>query len=199
MNGFRIMMWGVILVSILLSACNSTSKDAKAPSPLTSQESSKLESLTKKIEREGLVPLSKSETPMILKKGEEAFYVVSGVALFEEKVSRKSTRGEGVGLSIRLIKGVTLHPSLFQSHPVIEKEMMKIDDGKLVVTNKRIVFMGRSRDLAAEYKKILGVTPNAEGFQIEREGRKTEELFKMTDPVTPLVFITYIINHLPDS
>ena len=75
--------------------------------------------------------------------------------------------------------------------------MTKVDDGKLVVTNKRIVFIGTNKDLTADYKKILGVTPYAEGFQIEREGRKTRELLKMSDPVTPLVHIAYIVNHLP--
>ncbi|MBI1823987.1 MAG: hypothetical protein HY200_07975 [Nitrospirae bacterium] len=198
MKDIKIFVTGFMISMALVTGCNPSSKEAKPP-PFTSQETSKLETLTQRVEHDGLIPLSKLDTPMILKKGEEAYYVVTGVALFEEKISRKSTRGEGIGLSIRLIKGVTLHPSLFQSHPVIGKEMMKIDEGKLVITNKRIVFMGTSKDLAAEYKKILGVTPNAEGFQIEREGRKTEELLKMTDPVTPLVYITYIINHLSDS
>jgi hypothetical protein len=198
MKIFEILLFMTVVLTIFFAGCNSASKEAKSPPPLTSRETSKLESLTQKIEKEGLTPLSKSDIPMILKKGEEAYYVVTGVALFEEKVSRKSTRGEGVGLSIRLIKGVSLHPALFQSHPVIEKEMTKVDDGKLVITNKRIVFMGTSKDLTADYKKILGVTPFAEGFQIEREGRKTQELLKMPDPITPLVYITYIINHLPE-
>jgi hypothetical protein len=181
-----------------LSGCQNGSKEAKGPPPLNSRETSQLEVLTKKIEKEGLKPLQKEEIPLILKKGEEAYQVVGGVTLFEEKVSRKSTRGEGIGLSIRLIKGVSLHPNLFQSHPVIEKEMTKVDTGKLVITNRRIVFMGTAKDLTADYKKILGVTPFAEGFQIEREGRKSQEFLKMSDPVTPLVYITYIINHLPE-
>lgn len=188
----------LFLLAGSLSGCQNSSKEPKGPPLLTSRETTQLEVLTKKFEKEGLKPLQKEDIPLILKKGEEAYQVVGGVTLFEEKVSRKSTRGEGVGLSIRLIKGVSLHPSLFQSHPVIEKEMTKVDMGKLVITNKRIVFMGTAKDLTADYKKILEVTPFAEGFQIEREGRKTQELLKMSDPVTPLVYITYIINHLPD-
>lgn len=190
------LMTGVLLLG-LTAGCNSSPKETTAPPPLSSQETSQLEALTQKVEKTGLTPLSRAEVPLLLKKGEEAYDVVNGVALYEDKVIKKSTRGEGVGLSIRLIKGVTLHPGLFQSHPVIEKEMTKIDDGKLVVTNKRIVFIGTNKDLTADYKKILGVTPYAEGFQIEREGRKTRELLKMSDPVTPLVYITYIVNHLP--
>jgi hypothetical protein len=77
--------------------------------------------------------------------------------------------------------------------------LTKVDEGKLVVTSSRIVFLGSAKDLTADYKKILGVSPFAEGFQIEREGKKSRELLKMNDPVTPLVYITYIINHQPDS
>jgi hypothetical protein len=178
--------------------CQTSSKEPKGPLPPKSKVSSQLEVLTKKVEKEGLKPLQKEDIPLILKKGEDAYKVVGGVTLFEEKVPKKSIQGEGVGLSIRLIKGVRLHPNLFQSHPVFEKEMMKVDTGKLVITNKRIVFMGTAKDLTADYKKILGVTPFSEGFQFEREGRTTQELLKMADPMTPLVYITYIINHLPE-
>ncbi|MHB8482450.1 MAG: hypothetical protein ACYDBV_06915 [Nitrospiria bacterium] len=190
------LMTGVFLLGLTLTAGCHSSQETKAPPPLSSRETSQLEILTQKIEKNGLIPLSKADVPLLLKKGEEAYDVVNGVELYEEKSIRKSTRGEGVGLSIRLIKGVTLHPSLFQSHPVIEKEMTRVDEGKLVVTNKRIVFIGTNKDLTADYKKILGVTPYADGFQIEREGRKTQELLKMSDPVTPLVYVTYIVNHL---
>lgn len=189
----------LIFFAILAGGCNSSPKEASSPPPLSSEETTQLASLTQKVEKAGLTPLVKSDVPLLLKKGEEAYYVANGVELYEEKSVRMATRGAGVGLSIRLVKGVSLQPHLFQSHPVIDKEMSKVDEGKLVVTGKRIVFIGTHKDLTADYKKILGVTPFAEGFRIEREGRKTEELFKMKDPVTPLVYVTYIINHLSQA
>ena len=195
----KFLLWitGVLLFG-LTAGCHSSPKEATAPPPpLSTQETSQLEALTQKVEKTGLTPLPRADVPLLLKKGEEAYIVVNGVALYEERVIKKMMRGAGVGLSIRLVKGVTLHPGLFQSHSVVEREMTKADDGKLVVTNKRIVFIGTNKDLTADYKKILGVTPYAEGFQIEREGRKTQEFLKMSDPVTPLVTITYIVNHLP--
>lgn len=192
---------GIVLIGIvaLVSACGNRDKTPKAPPPMTKVETSRLEELTQKVEKEGLKPLSKGDVPIFLKKGEEAYFVASDVELFEEKAVRKSTRGEGVGLSIRLVKGVSLHPGLFQSHPVIEREMTKVADGKLVVTSKRIVFVGSERNISADYKKILGVTPYAAGFEVEREGKKARELIKTADPVTPLVYVTYIINHLSDE
>ena len=155
--------------------------------------------MTQKVEKEGLKPLPKAEVPIFLKKGEEAYYLTSGVELYENRAVRKATRGEGIGLSIRVVKGVTLHPGMFQSHPVIDREMTRVAEGKLVVTNKRIIFVGPEKNLVSEYKKILGLTPYATGFQVETEGRKNRELLKMADPVTPLVYISYIVNHLNDE
>lgn len=150
----------------------------------------RVEALNNRLEREGLQPLPAAQVPLLLKRGENAYYLTHA-DLYEEKVIHTERRGAGVGTSIRLVKGVSLRPFLYRSHPVVKKDIVQVDTGQLIVTNRRVVFIGQNKDATVDYKKLLGVTPYADALQFEHEGRKKPMIFKMDEPYSCLVYVTH--------
>ena len=57
--------------------------------------------------------------------------------------------------------------------------MKKIDLGGLVITNRRLAFIGDviSRDFT--FKKIIGIDIGYDGIQINRSGKARKEVFRL--------------------
>ncbi len=127
--------------------------------------------------------------PIILKKGEEACVVLSGVNLFEPRAVRQ-TRGGYAGPTIRVAKGVSFRLGSVAARSESHEELRKIDVGTFVLTNKRMVFIGSKRTTNIDLRKIISITAYKDGIASQRENKQKTEYFTGIDRHS----LTFTIN-----
>jgi len=116
-------------------------------------------------------------TSLILKEGEEA-YLEDAVKLYEIRSASKSDRLYVAG---RIMKGVYLGGSTGVSRKF--DELREIDSGKLVLTNKRVIFDGNFNARTIALEKIISIEPYADGIEIACEDKKQSQLYgSIRDP-----------------
>ena len=109
--------------------------------------------------------LPEVETYIMLKPDEKAF-LQDNVKLLEIRKVTKSQRGGG---AVRVMKGVYIGGSSGTSRS--HDELREIDQGHLILTNKRIVFDGGTNTRDFNLDKIISVAPGDNGIEIAVEGR----------------------------
>ena len=97
------------------------------------------------------------------------------MTMWQEKVKREMV-GSHSGFSFRVMKGVTYRTGGFRGHPVETSYMENMGIGKLCVTNKHIIFMGRERSIKVPYSKIIGINPYSDGMEVQRDGNNVKRL-----------------------
>jgi len=182
---------------VLLPGCGDKIQE---PQPITNESTNpdtvKLETIMNELSRSGLKPLEPSRIRLMLKKGEEAYYVTSA-ELLEDRTTRVARQGAVAGLSIKIMKGVSFRPGVFRSYPISKTDLKRIDMGDFIITNQRVVFMGATKDINVPYKKLMGITPYTDALQLNREGKIKRQFFKMTDPMTCLAHLTKAAQTAP--
>lgn len=128
----------------------------------------------------GEIKLTAINSPIILKKNEEAYLSLPNIKLSEPRSVRISQSG-GFGTSYRVAKGFTLHSGTGRSRSVSHEEIMEIDDGTLVFTNKRLIFAGNKKSVNIDLKKILAINVFKDGISIQRENKQKIEYFTGTN------------------
>lgn len=117
-----------------------------------------------------------TDTVIVLKKNEIPIYKINKVFLSEPRAVRTSNGRYG-GTSVRVMKGVTVHSgrstSQSESHDVIKR----IDNGDLLITNQRIIFLGNNRTTNIDMKKIIAITTNDNQIQVQRSNKQKPEYF----------------------
>ena len=123
--------------------------------------------------REGRIRLQPADgCPILLKGGEQAIFVLSGVSLHEP---RSVTRGVYGGPSIHVAKGLTIRTGAFQAQS--HEELKEIDSGTLVLTTKRLCFSGHLRSLEVDLRKLISVDAYSDAAAIRRSGKEKTEFF----------------------
>ena len=112
------------------------------------------------------------EVPIILKKNEKIELLLPNITLLEPR--RVTTGGYG-GPTVRVAKGLYFRVGAFraQSH----EEIKEVDRGLLVLTNKRLVFLGDKRTSSIDLRKIVAVEPYRDGISVASERRKHPQYF----------------------
>lgn len=108
------------------------------------------------------------EVPIILKKNETPCLAISNIEFHEDRMVRHR-----VGGAFRVMKGVYVGGSRSESHP----ERRHIDTGELILTNKRLVFVGSRRSVDVDLRKILSIEPYSDGIALSRSNKKNVEWF----------------------
>jgi len=117
------------------------------------------------------------ETDVKLQRGERAYAQVSA-ELYEKKMVTRRIRYHGPTARIRIWKGFYYRMGDIAVHRVTEDITQKQDVGELILTNKRLIFMGNQKNMVIRLTKILGLTPYSDGVEIEKEtGRNPIFLF----------------------
>lgn len=127
--------------------------------------------------------------PIILKKGEEACVVLSGITLREPRAVRQ-TRGGYAGPTIRVAKGVSFRMGSVSARSESHEELRNIDQGTFVLTNKRMIFIGSKRTTNIDLPKIISITAYKDGIASQRENKQKTEYFTGIDRHT----VTFTIN-----
>jgi len=124
------------------------------------------------------IPLEEASRYIVLTPGEICHCVVN--AELYEKVMSKG-RGYYHGLSFRIARGVYYRIGTY-TMPKIKEEIKQVDEGILIVTSARIVFLGKQRDLEIPLGKLLNIELFQDAFSIHRKGRKKPEYFVVDRP-----------------
>ncbi|UKK55188.1 hypothetical protein [Prevotella sp. E2-28] len=141
----------------------------------------------------GRTPRYNLQAPIILGRGETAFWCYNNVTMFQEKVRREYVGRTG-GFSFRIIKGVTYRTGGFKGHPVETSFMENMGVGSLYVTNKHIIFMGQMRSIKVPYSKIIGINPFSDGMEVQRDGNNVKRLVFQGFDCTFILNVLALIN-----
>ena len=121
--------------------------------------------------------------PIMLKKGEEAYLILQGITLREPRAVRTST-GAYAGPTIHVMKGVSFRVGGAQGQSQSHDEITDIDQGKIILTNKRLVFTGSKKTLNIDLRKIINITEMDDGIELQRENNQKPEYFIGTTQTT---------------
>lgn len=126
------------------------------------------------------VKVIRADIPVILQKNEDALCVLPNICLCEFRVVRVSGGGYG-GTNFRVTKGISLRFGKFSSRSESHPEMRKIDEGTLVITNKRFVYSGALKTVQIDLRKIVQIDPFDDGIGLHKENREKTQYFSWTD------------------
>ena len=128
------------------------------------------------IENNCAIPLLDSSPSVMLKKGEVPFLSLENVQLKEPR-SVRVTHGGHAGPRIRVAKGISFGMGTFGAKSESHEEIRVIDQGNLLLTNKRLVFSGGKRSTNIQLKKVVSIDPFDDGIAVRREGKQKTEYF----------------------
>lgn len=138
----------------------------------------------------GSIPINYSgQSPVILKKDELISIILENINLQEPRAVRQTNAAYG-GPTIRVAKGVSFRMGGASARSESHEEIRVIDNGKLVLTNKRLIFIGTKRTVNIDLRKIMAIVPYKDGIESQRENKQKPEYFTGTDKHT----INYTIN-----
>jgi hypothetical protein len=95
---------------------------------------------------------------LVLNRGEAAYYVVTNAALVEERRGRGHYQGGSTGFSVPIGLGMRYRVGGFRGHYVqAPPTPTAIDTGTMVITNKRVVFVGQRQTRECRFEHLLAV------------------------------------------
>ena len=113
--------------------------------------------------------------PIILKKDEKIALRIPYVIYAEERSKRKSTGYSGT--SIRVAKGLSFRVGSV-GESTYSHEITNLDQGDLIITNKRYFFVGSKKNITQPLNKITIVNSFTDALAISRENKQKTEYFK---------------------
>ena len=135
--------------------------------------------------------IPKVQTNLMLKDGEMAYYC-SDADLYETRSVRTTTTA---------FTGVRVMPSVYiggsRGGSSSTQEWMCISSGKLVVTNKRLIFDGGNTDRNILLSKIFSAESSVDGVEVSCENRQKSMIFACKNPLI-LAIIVRICASAPD-
>jgi len=105
--------------------------------------------------------------PILLKKEEKVILNV-GASFHEERAYRNFYGG-----TLKVAKGV----NFFAGQSLSASKLSKIDVGKLIITNKRIVFLGSKRTNEIPISRIISVDSFENGIAIHKTNKSRVEVY----------------------
>lgn len=113
---------------------------------------------------------------IMLKNNEYPVLELNNITLQEPRAVRVSKGGYG-GTSIRIAKGITLHTGGTRGQSESHDEIRNIDVGDLLITNKRVIFLGSNRTTNIDINKIVSIEDYSDGIKIQRSNKQKPEYF----------------------
>jgi len=111
----------------------------------------------------------------LLQRGEVAYGSVAATLKETQTVGYRSGNS---GVSVRVMKGVTIHSGGSHGHAV--KGIVAVAAGELVITNQRVIFAGDAQSFSLPLSKLINVTNYSDGIAFH-EDHKTQ-LLACSDP-----------------
>lgn len=138
--------------------------------------------------------LPELKTGINLQRSEKCYFSTA-VEWFEQRTVSRRIRSGG-SARIKIMKGVYYRVGSSSSYTVSSEEWRLIDTGTIYLTNKRIIFLGNSKNTNLKLDRILSYTPYTDGVEIEKDSGRNP-LLKFNDDVE--VFSMLISRLLRES
>ena len=132
-------------------------------------------------------------TDLVLKPKEIA--LASRAATLCRHRARTQYVGGSQGLSIPLGHGFRYRVSSFRGHPVQSDLLAQLDQGTLVVTNQRLVFLCSKRDVSTPVGKLIQIEPFSDAIGISREGKESRDIYLVDHPAYLVLFLQWAVSH----
>ncbi len=110
------------------------------------------------------------QVPFNLQRGENLVFVTN--ARYMKTVVEREFRGQSMGMSVRVAKGIYLRPGAFRGRPVSKSSFKKVDSGMLGVTAKHLYFAGSRERFRVRYDKIVAFEPYEDGLGFMRDSAR---------------------------
>ena len=110
--------------------------------------------------------------PIALKQGESLAVVCYEVILREARTVQQGVYG---GPRLRMAKNLSFNLGGFRAAP--HEELRDLDFGDLVLTSRRLVFLGEKRTINVDLSQIIGVEPYLDAVAIHRANKQHTERF----------------------
>jgi hypothetical protein len=111
---------------------------------------------------------------------EQVIFCLPGVSLMEPRAVRY-TRGGSAGSSIRIMKGLSIRTGGWAGRSESVEELRTIDRGTLVLTTKRLVFLGQLRTNSVILSDIISIQSFTDAIDVHRERKQKVETYVLPD------------------
>ena len=128
----------------------------------------------------GISDAEQQTSPVILKKNESLSIVMHNIILQEPRAVRQTHAAYG-GPTIRVAKGVSFRLGGASARSESHEEIRAIDRGSLILTTKRLIFIGSKRTTNIDLRKIMAIEAYTDGIESQRENKQKTEYFKGTN------------------
>ena len=145
-----------------------------------------IEQMVRHLEQARLEDLPTFEVPVQLQKN-EACYLLAEVAWKEERKATHSRKYKGMGVSIKLMKGVYYRVGNIKTVPNTKTELTLIDSGTLYFTNKHLIFAGNKGNKVIPLNKVFDLTLYSDAITVQKETGKPASLFPTDGTPTQLM------------
>ena len=126
--------------------------------------------------KNGKSPLQ-DRSNFLLQRGEKICWI-EPAALEEVKVVGRHYEGGSAGMSFRVARGVRFNVGRQRGQLVSETAAVTTSTGELIITNKRLAFLGDRKSLAIKFEKLLEIQPATNGIKFSEGGRAGPKLIK---------------------
>jgi hypothetical protein len=133
------------------------------------------------------------QTTLVLKRGEQAY--VNLAATLARHGRKMEWVGGSQGFSFPIAHtGIRYRVGTFRGHPVQHEVLNQIDSGELVLTNRRLAFMGKLKLVSIPLDKIANLETYTDGVSIFQENKENPNVF-LVQQVNYLVFyLNYLLG-----
>jgi len=144
------------------------------------------------LRKEGLTEPYPFEVPIMLEKDEVPYLVWEVVDFYE---GRKYTfKSESMGVSLPVTKDIWLHPRIEEGSVESEDIMKLLDTGSLILTSKRLAFVGKKKVITTNLIDLISVEVSSRvgeaGFlSIAKRGKERIEAYRLSMPNLTKEFI----------
>ncbi|WP_264537941.1 hypothetical protein [Flavobacterium sp. N1736] len=128
-------------------------------------------------------PLSTITSDIVIQKSEQCYFKIDSAKWYEVKSLLQ--KPSHYNSNIRELKSFYLK-SISQKRDSYTYKY--IDSGSLYLTNKRIIFTGRQKDINIRFEKILRLSPQSDGVEIDKETIKSA-FIQFSDKADEFCFI----------
>jgi len=132
-------------------------------------------------------------TNLVLKRAEIA--VASVPAALSRYRTKTQYVGGSQGFSVPLGHGIRYRVSSFRGQPIQVESLATVDQGNLVVTNQRLVFLGAKRDVSIPLAKLLQIEAFSNAIAIGREGKESRDIYLVANPAYVTLFLQWVVSH----
>lgn len=132
---------------------------------------------------------------VLLGKGEVCHWRSEAVWL-EEAAIAQGRSYVGIGTSVRLISGMSLHAGYFQPTRHAIHALKIVTSGHLYVTSKRLILVGLdARSKTVTWRTVLDIWPTEDGFMVVKSSGKSPVLKIVFEPEITLRMVIAAAKH----